>query len=172
MRLAALLLAFAALPSPALAQVAETPSPIVDRLLACQSLPAAEERLSCFERNTGELRSAVAEKRVVITELKALAEARREQFGLPDSPSPVQPALTREVPEVKEIDSTVASARLDPEGQWLVALPDGAVWRQISGKRPIFDPKPGSRIVIREGTLGTYSASIDGQRAIKVRRER
>lgn len=151
-------------------QPANAPPGMFDDLFACRAIADTAQRVACYDGKVDEIQVAVREKQIVVTDAKKLKEARRGLFGF--SASKLLSLGGEDEQDLDEVETTVASARLNPEGQWLLTLEDGAVWRQIDLKRPIFDPKPGSKIRIHEGALGSFLAAIDGQRAMKMRRER
>jgi hypothetical protein len=73
---------------------------------------------------------------------------------------------------VKSIESTIASARKQRNGKWIIRLENGASWRQTSTRSLSRDPKPGQKIIIERALLGSFKARIEGRRAFKVLRVR
>ena len=57
-------------------------------------------------------------------------------------------------------------------GLWAMELDSGAVWRQTDGNKLSRRPKPGSTVEIRSAALGSYFMNVDGQTAIRVKRDR
>ena len=56
-----------------------------------------------------------------------------------------------------------------PEGGWVIKLADGSVWSQTDDW-PGLDARPGKKVVVKRGTLGSFWLSIAGQNGIKVKR--
>ena len=55
-------------------------------------------------------------------------------------------------------------------GRWALTLDDGATWVQTDGAY-INTPKPGAKVHIKRGALGSYLANVNGGLGFKVRRE-
>ena len=66
----------------------------------------------------------------------------------------------------------MARAWKDSDGKWMVELDSGAVWRQADTKDLFKPPHKGSTVEIRSASLGSYFMNIDGQTAIRAKRER
>ncbi len=168
----AILLATGALaPSPTFARddkPANTPPEVVNQLFACRAIADTAERVACYDGKVDALQAAMRDKQVVVTDAAKLRQARRGLFGL--SAGDLVPG-GGDAP-LDQIEGAVATARINRDQQWQFTLDNGAVWQQISLGRLLFDPKHGSKVRIWKGALGIYFASIDGQRSIKVRRER
>jgi hypothetical protein len=71
---------------------------------------------------------------------------------------------------ISKIESTIRSAGQNAEGNWVITLEDGAKWVQTEAKS-IRTPKPGQPIRIRKAALGSFFANIDGQTAIRMKRQ-
>jgi hypothetical protein len=72
--------------------------------------------------------------------------------------------------EVNEIESIIASARVNPAGKLMLTLEDGARWVQIDSNKFRL-PKAGLPVKIRRAAMGSFFANIDGRPAIRMRRE-
>lgn len=164
----------AAFAVPATAQPTPSEQPeAVGRLLACRALEAAEARLTCFDREVAAFEAAQAANQLVVMDREQVRRTRRTLFGL------VLPDLgifgdDNRGPEaaVSEIETTIRSASQNPLGKWVMVLEDGARWIQIDTRDPARDPRSGMTIRIRRAAMGSYLANIDGQIAIRVRRDR
>ncbi|OHT22036.1 hypothetical protein [Edaphosphingomonas haloaromaticamans] len=149
---------------------------IFTKLIECRSIADAAQRLACYDERVAALDTAEAQSDVVVVDKGQVRKAKRTLFGLS------LPALTifegndkekaREE-EIKEIESTIkeASPLKGTQDRWVIVLEDGARWVQTEAKRINRAPKPGMSIKIRQAALGSYFANIDGQTAIRVRRE-
>ena len=51
-------------------------------------------------------------------------------------------------------------------------LQDGAVWVQIDNNTLALRPRPGQRVVINRGALGSFMMRVNSQPGIRVRRAR
>ncbi|MEO0440294.1 MAG: hypothetical protein AAF067_05395 [Pseudomonadota bacterium] len=164
--------------SPALAKDKDsdnTPPPIFQEVIDCKALTDPTERLSCYDTKVAALEAAQASRQVVVADREQIKEARRGLFGftLPRirlfGGGGKDKDRVREE-EVKEITTTIKSAKLSPLKKWRFVLEDGARWIQTDTKLPARDPKPGDEIRIKRGAIGGYMASIKGQRSIRVKR--
>jgi len=92
----------------------------VKGLLACRGLTDSAQRLACFDRESAAMDQAITAKNLVVVDREQANAARRSLFGF-SLPS-FGGLLGGDEDEVKQIDSTVASARRNVEGGWTVAL--------------------------------------------------
>ena len=61
---------------------------------------------------------------------------------------------------------------MDQSGKYTLAMADEAVWVQIDTTRLPRQPKPGQKVKIKVATMGSYFATIDGGRTIRMKRDR
>jgi hypothetical protein len=140
---------------------------------ACRQVAEAAARLACFDRAAAELERAVAEQRIVILNRQDIRETRRSLFGLARPRlSLIEGETERAEERSEEIETVVARASQVSPGRWLVTLPDGAQWRMIETSSGMPEPRSGARVRIRKAALGSFLMNIDGQRGVRVRRER
>ncbi|MGN6154176.1 MAG: hypothetical protein ACTHN4_00360 [Sphingomicrobium sp.] len=139
----------------------------VQRLMACRSIAAADQRLACFDRETAAMADAIQAKNLVFVDREKARAAKRSLFGfsIPDFGG----LFGGGDDEVKQIDSTIRSASHNPDGSLLITLADGSVWSQTDDY-PGLDPRPGKKVIVKRGSLGTFWLSIPGQSGIKVKR--
>lgn len=160
--------------APAAAQDASGERPeALQRLLACRALDAAEARLACFDREVAAFEAAQAANQLVVMDREQVRRTRRTLFGLvlPDLGIFGDDNRGAEA-AVAEIETTIRSAAQNALGKWIIVLEDGARWIQIDTRNPAREPRGGMPIRIRRAAMGSYLANIDGQVAIRVRRER
>jgi hypothetical protein len=160
----------AALAVPALAQ-APGPAPLVKRLADCRKIESGTERLACYDAAAERLESAERQGEVIVVDREQAQAARRQAFGFN---LPSLSVFNRGAPEA-EFDRaayTVAHAQQDSRGLWILRTQEGQVWRQTEAERVRRDPKPGSRLEVRRGALGSYFMEIDGQRPVRALRDR
>ncbi|UUL81553.1 hypothetical protein [Sphingomonas qomolangmaensis] len=151
----------------------ERASVLADALAKCPAIAADAERLACFDRTSAALLAAREAGNLVFVDREGMRTAKRAVFGfsLPKIKLFGDGRSDRAEPEVREIDSVLASVRQAGNGIYLLALADESQW-QTTEARTGFFPKAGKPVKIEAGLLGSYSASIDGKRAIKVKRIR
>jgi hypothetical protein len=143
---------------------------VVQNLLDCRKLTDGAERLACYDKAAAAVASATTSGDLVALDREQRRAARRQAFGF------ILPSLSflergEKVEEANHISAIAANAGLNPLGEWVITLDDGAVWRQIEpielGRRP----HKGSKVVITKGVLGAFFMTIDGEGAGKAKRE-
>lgn len=163
----------AALATAGTAPAADAPKGRAAQLQAvvdCRAVPDPAERLACYDAAAASLDEAEKKGDVVVVDKGQVREARRAAFGF-DFRMPSFMTAGEEPDALDRITATVASARRDPRGRWVIRLEDGAVWRQVDDKSLYKDPRPGSTVEIRTASLGSYFMKIDGQTQIRVHRD-
>ena len=138
-------------------------------MVKCRQIADAAARLACFDTQVAKVEQATANGDLVLADRESVQRTKRGLFGFG---VPGGGLLGDDDPRaaISEIDGTISSARQFGYGAWRITLADGSVWEQVDDQKLLFDPKNGSKVHIYKGTLGTYRANIDGQRALKMRR--
>lgn len=162
--LAAVLLAA----GPALAKRApDTGTPAqVQRLMACRTITAADQRLACYDREAASMNQAIANKDIYMVDKERARAAGRSLFGFS---IPNFGGLFGNNDEVSQIDGTIKSTGHNSDGGWVITLNDGSVWTQTDDW-PGFDARPGGKVVVKRGVLGSFWLSGTGGNGIKVKR--
>lgn len=168
MILAAVMLSVS-VPSVARKPVATGTPAQIQQLLGCRSVPDAVQRLACFDRETAAMEQAVARKDLVFIDRERATAARRSLFGF-SVPSFGGLFGSDEKDEVKQVDGVVVSAGRNADGGWIIRLGDNSVWTQTDDTPLALAPKPGHKVVVRRGALGTFRLSVNGQPGLKVKR--
>jgi len=144
---------------------------IIEQLFECQSITEASERLACYDAKVAAVQTAATNRDLVVADKEQVKEARRGLFGF------TLPKIKlfgndddKDVEEIKELTTTIKTVRRGGNGKLLLTLEDGAQWAQTDSISLVRDPRPGSAITIRQAALGSYLASIDSQRGIRVKR--
>lgn len=153
----------------------QTKAKAFDEVVACRSITDSAQRLACFDQSVAQLQDAANNHDIMVMDREQVRQTRRSLFGfsLPDlgifgGGKPDKHGEDED--DIKEITSTVRSARQDGAGDWIVVLDDGAVWHQTDGVIT-FDPKSGAQVTIRRAALGSYFMRIGKQPGVKARRE-
>lgn len=173
-----LALAALALGGPALAQ----PRPqaaVTDRAAAlkqlsdCRGVSDEAQRLACYDEAAAAVDAAEASGELVVMDRGQVREAKRSLFGFDTSALNIFDRGGGEQRVVVEnVTLTVERAYRGEGGKWVLVMTDGQVWRQIDNSGPYAPPKQGSEAKIRKAALGSYFLNIDGQTAIRARREK
>lgn len=155
---------------PAAAQAKLERSGALKAVVDCRPIADPAQRLACYDAATAALDAAEAKGDVVVVDRAQVQEARKAAFGFNfQMPS----FLTQgEAPEaLKQIDSTVGSARQDARGKWTVVLEDGAVWTQIDAEKFRKAPAPGDKVEIRAASLGSFFLKVEKLGTIRAKRQ-
>jgi len=142
----------------------------IQELYACRDIADASARLTCFDREVGELATADQAREITFTDRETAKKARRGLFGF--SFPRLGGIFGGDEDEVKEIETTIRSVSMDASGKYTLAMDDEAVWVQIDTTRLPRQPKPGQKVKIKVATMGSYFATIDGGRTIRMKRDR
>lgn len=167
----------AACAAPALAQ----PRPqaaVTDRAAAlkqlseCRAVQDPDQRLACYDAAAAAVDQAEAAGDLVVMDRAQVQTAKRSLFGFDtsalnifDRGDPAQRVV------VDNVTLTVERAYRGEGGRWVIVMSDGQVWKQIDSTDLYKAPKKGSEARIRKAALGSYFMNIDGQTAIRARRE-
>jgi len=142
----------------------------LQQLIDCRKIADATQRLACFDQTSATLDQAEAKGDVVVVSREEARKVRHQAFGF-SLPS-ISLFERGEKPEaVNSTEGVIASARKTLSGKWEVKLEDGATWIQVDLTEIPIDPKPGQKVKIRRGSIGSYLMEIGNQRAVKVHRE-
>ena len=151
----------------ATARTVQTGTPAqVQQLLACRGLTAADQRLACYDRQVTAMEQAIARKDLVMIDKERAQAAGRSLFGFS---IPNFGGIFGSNGEISQITGTVKNASHNSDGGWLITLDDGSVWTQTDDW-PGLDARPGAKVIVKRGVLGSFWLSIPGQNGIKVKR--
>ena len=147
----------------------ETGTPAqIQRLMACRAIASAEERLACFDRETGAMEQAIASKDLVFIDREKARAASRSLFGF--SIPNFGGLFGGDENEVKSIESTVTRSGRNVDGGWIFYLADGSVWTQTDDWPLGLPPEKGDKVVVSKGMLGSFRLRLNKQPEIKVKR--
>lgn len=149
------------------ASPAETGTPAqVQRLMACRTVADPAQRLACYDREAAGVDQAIARKDIVMVDKERARAAGRSLFGFS---IPNFGGLFGNNGEISQIDGTIKSTGRNADGGWVITLADGSVWSQTDDW-PGLDARPGKKVIVKRGVMGSFWLSIPGQNGIKVKR--
>jgi hypothetical protein len=173
----ALALAGIAVSAPALAQ--NRPAGATDRaaslkqLSDCRAIADDSARLACYDAAAATIDRAETTGELVVVDRGQVREAKRSLFGFDTSALNFFDRGEGEARvEVSNVTLTIDRAYRGEGGRWVMVMTDGQVWRQIDSSGPYNPPRQGSKAEIRKASLGSYFLNVDGQTAIRARREK
>jgi len=153
---------------------AQTPAPgtagAIKALSACRAETKDAARLACYDRAAAGLLDAERAGEVVVVDRAQANAARRQAFGF-NLPSLNFLSQGARSPKLDRVELTLARVTTAPGGKLILRTEDGQVWRQTDTVSLGSPPRRGSKLVVRSAVLGSYFMNIDGQTAIRVRRE-
>ncbi|GAA0638065.1 hypothetical protein [Brevundimonas lenta] len=142
----------------------------LQRLVACRAVTDNAARLACYDAAAGALDSAERQGEVVVIDRAQVNETQRQLFGF-EMPSLPRLFGNAAAAQIDSIETTLQSASLAGDGHWVFRLADGGVWRQIDSEPVRFRNRAGQEVRVRKASLGSYMLTVDGSRAVRVRRQ-
>lgn len=140
-------------------------------LLACRGIADEKARLQCYDTAAAGMEQAAERRDLVIVDRKQVRETKRSLFGIDLPRLNLFGGGDNDADEVKEVEGVVSAAYQDGNGRWVVKLEDGATWAQIDNQTITFRPKPGQKVKIHRGAIGSYIMNVNGQAGVKARRQ-
>lgn len=144
---------------------------LLTRLIDCRSIADGVQRLACYDAAASAFDSAEKQGDVVVIDREQVGVARRQLFGfqLPAMPDLFQRG---DQPDTLDaIETTLVRAGQYGEGKWTFTLADGSTWRQIDSEPVRFRDRAGQPVRVRRAALGSFLLTVDGSRAVRVRRQ-
>lgn len=151
---------------------------VFQKLIDCRKIADGTARLACFDAQVANIDDAESRSEVVIVDKAQVKKAKRSLFGLTlpnlkvfgDKDTDKSDTASKNDNDDDVIETTVKSSYVNSGGKVVVIIDDGAKWVQID-TRDVRTPKPGQPIRIRKASLGSFFANLNGQTAIRMRRE-
>jgi hypothetical protein len=166
-----LIVAVVALGLAGAAFAADEPPAAIKALSACRTIADNAQRLACYDREAGALVQSVERNETVVLDKQEVRKTKRSLFGfsLPKLPffgGDKDP--DKEEPEFTQIETPIKTVRNIGYGKFRFTIDDGAQWETTEGINAF--PKPGEKVVIKKGLMGSYFIKFEGSRSVKGRR--
>jgi hypothetical protein len=145
-------------------------SVLLKGLADCRAVTEPTARLACFDQMASRLVAAEQAGEVVVVDRSDVRAARRQAFGFSLPSLDIFARGDRDAP-LERVQLVLARATRLSDGKWLLRTQEGQVWRQTDDRKLSNSPRPGSKAEVRNAAMGSFFMNIDGQRAIRVRRE-
>jgi hypothetical protein len=146
---------------------------VVQALSDCRKLTDDAARLACYDKAASAFDQAESKGQVVVIDQAQASVVRRQAFGLR---LPSISLFMRSAPKTGEgvdhLTLDLEGARKDGQGHWEFIAADGAIWRQTDDFDFADDPHKGSKLLIKNGLLGSFFCKVDNQpqvRCVRVR---
>ena len=167
--LAVALLSFAGAQAHA-APASPAPSGVVEAVSACRKLTDDAARLACYDAASSRLEAAQTKGDVVVVDREQVRSVRRQAFGFQLPSLALFPSAPHDE-AVDHVTAVIDHASQTLDGKWLMVTQDDAAWMQSDSQEIYADPHRGSKLVVRKGALGSFFCNVDGQRAVRCRRQ-
>ncbi|MES2135960.1 MAG: hypothetical protein V4502_02720 [Pseudomonadota bacterium] len=142
------------------------PPALVQGLLGCRAIADSTQRLACYDRQSGAVADALQKKDLVVIDKARATEAKRSLFGF----SVPNFAGLLGGGDLNQVESTVAGAARNADGGWTVKLADGSLWTQTDDTPVALEPRPGDKVLVKRGSLGSYFVMLGSQPGFKAKR--
>ena len=141
--------------------------PQLQRLLACRGLSDGAARLACFDREAGAAAQGFARGDIVAVDRDKIRSTKKTLFGLA---IPNLGLFGDDGNELKQVEGVLAGTGFNRDGGYIFRLQDGARWSQTDDKPLALPPRPGDKVIVKRGTMGSYFLTVGRQPGIKVQR--
>jgi len=140
-----------------------------DDVYACTSVAEDADRLACYDAAVGRLQEAEAAGDVTTVTRKEVEQVRQDSFGfsIPSLPSLMIGKAGADENSPNEVTLPVKAIGYT-QGNLVVTLENGQVWRQTDSKRVRNRDQSEARIY--EAAFGSYKMKLDGGLAFRVER--
>jgi hypothetical protein len=167
-----ILCAAAAASSQAVAKDKPVPSsPLVTAIDRCRQIADGTQRLACYDTAAGALVKAATSGEVSVVDRTEVRRVRRSLFGFSMPKLPFFSGDTTADEVQSQLESTITSVRALNNGYYRLVIADNNATWEITDSSISFDPpRPGQKITILRGPLGSYFLRINGQVGVRGRR--
>jgi hypothetical protein len=147
------------------------PSPLVTAIDRCRQIADPTQRLACYDSAAGALVQAANAGTVAVVDQNEIRQARHSLFGFTLPKIPFFSGDTTADEAQRQLDSTITSVRPLNNGYYRIVIADNnAVWETSESNISFDPPRPGQKISILRGQLGSYFLRINGQIGVRGRR--
>src|SRR4051794_21035597 len=148
-----------------------TPSPLVAAIDRCRQIADAAQRLACYDSAANALVSAANSGAVAVVDQNEIRKARHSLFGFTLPKIPFFSGDTTADEVQRQLDSTITRVMALNNGYYRFVIADNnAVWETTDGNISFDPPRPGQKVTIIRGPLGSYFLRINGQVGVRGRR--
>jgi hypothetical protein len=143
---------------------------VLQALSDCRKIAEDAGRLACYDKTAGALDQAEAKGDVVVIDQNQAKAVRRQAFGFNLPTLHIFDRTAKGGEGVDHLNLDIASVHHSVEGKWVFVATDGAVWRQTDSEELALDPHAGSKLLVKNGALGSYFCKVDGQPQVRCER--
>jgi hypothetical protein len=170
----ALVAGAAAIAAAVSANAAPTPdigrAAVVRALTDCRPIADDAGRLACYDKAVAALDQAESQGKVVVIDQEQAKAVRRQAFGFNLPTLNIFNRGGKGEEGFDHLDLDIARAYHGGNGKWVFVATNEAVWRQTDSEELALDPHAGSRLLVKNGALGSFFCKLDGQPQIRCER--
>ena len=145
------------------------PPAVFEAVTNCRIIGDDEKRLACYDAATRQVEIAIVKNELYVVDNKQVRETRKSLFGFKLPKLGIFSGDSDDENQISELEFVVRSVQPTAEG-WQMAMNDGSVWRQSDGRPLGLAPRAGSKVIVKNGAMGSFKAAIDGQPSVKIKR--
>ena len=161
---------------PALVLAADAPRPVprsVAALQQCRTIADPGQRVVCYDKAVDALTAATAANEVVMIDRTEVRKARKGLFGFS------MPSLSflsgrkdnaEDRSDEAQLETTIVSARNLGYDKWRFTVEGGATWETVESDSSFEAPRPGTKVLLERGSLGSYYAKVGKGRRVQAKR--
>jgi hypothetical protein len=147
------------------------PSPLVSAIDRCRQMTDATQRLACYDSAAAALVKATTAGDVSVVDRSEVRRVRRSLFGFSMPRLPFFSGDTTADETQNRLESTITSVQALNNGYFRIVIADNkAVWETTDSNISFDPPRPGQKITILRGPLGSYFLRINGQVGVRGKR--
>jgi hypothetical protein len=147
------------------------PSPLVSAIDRCRQMTDATQRLACYDSAAAALVKATTAGEVSVVDRSEVRRVRRSLFGFSMPRLPFFSGDTTADETQNRLESTITSVQALNNGYFRIVIADNkAVWETTDSNISFDPPRPGQKITILRGPLGSYFLRINGQVGVRGKR--
>ena len=148
-----------------------TASGALDGLVKCQAVRDDPGRLACLDREVTALIAGSKRGDVAVVDRQEMQNVRHSLFGFELPHVRLFGGSGDAKDSIKELHSEVVRASAIEDGKFMVVIKDGdAVWQTTEPSDTVRAPRPGEKVEIKRGSLGSYFIQIGNMRWLRGRR--
>lgn len=161
---AVLLLAATVGAGPVLAAPPPDKAAVVQAISDCRAIKEDAARLACYDKAAGAFEQAQSKGDVVVVTREHVQQVRRQAFGFSLPSLDVFGAFggPKKGEGFDRLTLEIREAHPGRDGHWVFQGAEGVTWRQTDDQEFFKDPKPGARMVITHGAIGSFFCEVQG----------
>ena len=143
---------------------------MVQALSDCRKITDDAGRLACYDKAAGAIDQAESKGQLVVIDQEQAKAVRRQAFGFNLPTLHLFDKAAKGEDGFDHLELDIASVHHGVDGKWVFVASTGAVWRQTDSEEFANDPHAGSKLLVKNGALGSFFCKVDGQSQVRCER--